>query len=211
MGTTSQRAARRGSTMRATAALLLALATAGCNTSGTPTPISGSPLSSAGGSTIAFESIDGPPVAVFHKLVAGLSSEADARNVAVVSREGPSHYRARGYLAAHVMRGKTQISWVWDIYDNEQRRALRIMGEEAGGKAGRDPWSTADDEMVRRIARASMDRIVALLGSPGVPAPAPAPAEPAGPAVAANAPDATLGLAAGPDVLLAASPVADPR
>ena len=196
MGTTSQRASRRGSTMRAAAALLLALAAAGCNTSGTPSPMAG-----AGGSTIAFESVDGPPVAVFHKLVASLSSEADARNVAVVSREGASHYRARGYLATHVMRGKTQISWVWDIYDNEQRRALRITGEEAGGKAGRDPWSTADDEVVRRIARASMDRIVTLLGTPGMPAaPAPGAQEPAGPAVASHRPDATLGLAAGPEI-----------
>ncbi|MCZ7658247.1 MAG: hypothetical protein M5U07_10515 [Xanthobacteraceae bacterium] len=168
--------------------VLAALALAGCAHNGTPSPTA----AAATGATIAFESIDGPPVGVFHKLVQGLSDEADARNVAVVSREGPSQYRARGYLAAHVLRGRAHIAWVFDIYDTEQRRALRIVGEEAGGKAGRDAWAVADEAMLRRIARASMERIAGLLGAPAAPA---APGAPANPVVAAQAPPAALGLA----------------
>ena len=165
----------------------LALALAACNHTGSTSPTASA--IGATGSTIAFESIDGPPVGVFHKLVQNLSSEADTRNVNVVSREGPAQFRARGYMAAHVVRGKTHIAWVWDIYDTEQRRALRITGEETGGKA-RDPWTAADDEMVRRIARASMDRIIALLGGQDVPE------APANRAIAARTPEVTVGLAA---------------
>ena len=88
------------------------------------------------GATVAFESIDGPPQAQFHTLVQDLNSEAQARQLAVIARDQPSAYRVRGYLAATVDRGKTTISWVWDVFDRNQRRALRISGSEIA-KAGR--------------------------------------------------------------------------
>jgi hypothetical protein len=31
------------------------------------------------------------------------------------------------------------------VYDRDQQRALRLSGEEPAGKAGRDPWTAADD------------------------------------------------------------------
>ena len=124
----------------------------------------------ASGPTIAFESIDGPPVGVFNRLVDNLSAEAQARNLAIASREGAANYRVRGYLAAQVIRGRTHISWVWDVYDDDKLRALRISGEEAGGRGGGDPWSVADEAMLRRIARTSMDRLAAFLRNPGAPA-----------------------------------------
>jgi len=148
----------------AVAALLTALAS-GCTTSNT----SNAALTTAStGPTVAFESIDGPPAAVFNRLVDTLSAEAQARNLAIASREGAANYRVRGYLAAQVIRGRTHISWVWDVYDDDKLRALRITGEEAGGRGG-DPWSVADETMLRRIARASMDRLAAYLGNPGGP------------------------------------------
>lgn len=162
----------------AVAALLAALAS-GCTTSNT----SNAALTTAStGPTIAFESIDGPPVGIFNRLVDTLSAEAQARNLAIASREGAANYRVRGYLAAQVIRGRTHISWVWDVYDDDRLRALRITGEEAGGRGG-DPWSVADDGMLRRIARASMDRLAAYLGNPGGPVD----------------PDATTAIAASPE------------
>ncbi len=74
----------------------------------------------------------------------------------------------RGYLAAQVVRGRTHISWVWDVYDDDRLRSLRIIGEEAGSRGG-DPWSAADEAMLRRIARASMDRLAAFLANPAAP------------------------------------------
>ena len=81
-------------------------------------------------STVAFESIDGPPPEVFRKLVADLNAEAGTRKIAVVSRESAATYRVRGYVSALVERDKTTFAWVWDVYDTDKRRTLRIAGEE---------------------------------------------------------------------------------
>jgi hypothetical protein len=139
----------------------------GCTTDGTTSNVSLA-TNTATGPTIAFESIAGPPPGVFNKLVDDLSNEAQSRNLAIASREGGANYRVRGYLAAQVVRGRTHVSWVWDVYDGGAKvRALRITGEEAGGRAGGDPWSVADDPMVRKIARTSMDQLAVFLSNPG--------------------------------------------
>jgi hypothetical protein len=126
----------------------------------------------ASGSTLAFESIDGPPPEVFRKLVANLNDEAGARQIAVVSRNGAATYRVRGYVSALVERGKTTFAWVWDIYDTDKRRTLRIAGEEpaTAGRNGRDAWAGADEQVLRRMARDGMDRIAGFLNSSAPPA-----------------------------------------
>lgn len=132
----------------------------------------------ATGATIAFESIDGPPPQVFNKLVASLNNEAGAQRIAVVSRNTPATYRVRGYVSAAVDRNKTTFGWVWDVYDADKRRALRISGEEAGSAAGRrDAWTSADDAVLRRMAHSGMEKIAAFLSSPE-PLPAAAPEMP---------------------------------
>jgi hypothetical protein len=152
-------------------AALLVLCAAGCS----ETTSSNAALTpGASGPTIAFDSIDGPPVAVFNRLVDNLSAEAQGRQLAMASREGAASYRVRGYLAAQVIRGRTHISWVWDVYDDDKLRALRIVGEEAGGRGGADPWSVADEAMLRRIARISMERLAAFVANPAAPVADPA-------------------------------------
>ena len=125
----------------------------------------------ASGSTLAFESIDGPPPEVFRKLVANLNDEAGARQIAVVSRNGAATYRIRGYVSALVERGKTTFAWVWDIYDTDKRRTLRIAGEEPAtvSRNGRDAWAGADEQVLRRMARDGMDRIAGFLNSSAQP------------------------------------------
>ena len=119
--------------------------------------------------SIAFEQIDGPPEGVFRKLVHELSEEAQMRQVAVVSRERPAQYRVRGYIAAHVRGNRTTIAWVWDVYDADQKRALRVSGEEEAGRAGDDAWATIDEQTLRRISRASLNQLVAFLAAPPEP------------------------------------------
>ncbi|KRR10344.1 hypothetical protein, partial [Bradyrhizobium valentinum] len=139
--------------------------------------------SAGGGATVAFESIDGPPPQVFDRMVSVLDSESKLRNLSIVSREGGATYRVRSYLSAQVVRGKTVIAWVWDVYDNNQQRALRLSGEEPAGKAGRDAWAAADDLILRKIAQAGLSGLSSMVnGSPDA-APAPAP-DRRGPAVA---------------------------
>lgn len=191
---------RRRSGLGVLAVVAVGLAVAGCNTSSAPTASAVAAQAQPRGPTIAFDSIDGPPIGVFNRLVDSLSGEAESRRVAVVSREAAASYRVRGYLAAHVERGRSHIGWVWDVYDGDRRRTLRISGEEAGGRAGSDAWAAADEAMLRRIARTSMDQLTAFLGVPDAPAAPATPARPAaGPVVAAApGPARALALAAAP-------------
>jgi hypothetical protein len=149
------------------------LVSAGCTTSGQPVlgaaGIGGPGIGGSGLRTVAFESIDGPPEQLFRKLVTQLGQEANARQVAMVSRESPAQFRIRGYVAAHVQGQKTTITWVWDVYDADRERAVRLAGEVPGAPSER-AWAAADDAVVSRIARDGMNRLAAYLAGPG-PAP----------------------------------------
>jgi hypothetical protein len=167
-------------------ALLFASAGAlgGCASGGAP---GASFAMASDGPTVAFESVDGPPPAVFDRMVSVLDSETKLRNLSIVSREGSAAYRVRSYLSAQVIRGKTVIAWVWDVYDRDQQRALRLSGQEVGGKSGRDalrnPWGAADDLVLRKIAQAGLSGLTGMInGTPEAP-PAVAPGS-RGPAVA---------------------------
>jgi hypothetical protein len=171
------------------AALLMACALGGCAGGGAP---SGAFAMAGGGSTVAFESIDGPPPQVFDRMVGVLDSESKLRNLAIVSREGAASYRVRSYLSAQVVRGRTRIAWVWDVYDANQQRALRLSGEDPAGKAGRDAWAAADDMVLRKIAQAGLSGLSGMInGTPAdVPPPASSPGR-RGPAVASAEPGAS--------------------
>ena len=170
------------------AALLLAAlcVLGGCANGGAPAGVF---ASAGGGATVAFESIDGPPPPVFDRMVNLLDSESKLRNLAIVSRESGASYRIRSYLAAQVSRGRTTIAWVWDVYDQNQQRALRLSGEEPAGKAGRDAWAAADDVVLRRIAQAGLTGLAGMINGTAPPeAPAAPPPGLRGPAVAEIAP-----------------------
>ncbi len=188
--TTLFRAAMAGRTAprAAVAAILLAMA---CGLGGCAggAAAGGSFAMAGGGSgpTVAFESIDGPPPQMFDRMVGMLDSESKLRNLSIVSRDGTASYRVRSYLAAQVScAAAPSIAWVWDVYDRNQQRALRLSGEEPAGKAGRDPWTAADDLVLRKIAQAGFSGLAAMINGTA-PADQPAPAsEPgrSGPAVA---------------------------
>lgn len=128
------------------------------------------------GATVAFDSLDGLPPGQFQRLVKDLNDEAQSRRLAVISREQPSAYRVRGYLAATVGKHQTTVSWVWDVFDQDEHRALRITGEETAKVRHKDAWAAADEAMLRRIALSTMEQLAAFLTSPAVaPGTAPAP------------------------------------
>jgi hypothetical protein len=156
---------------RMAGAMVLALSAASCSTLGQMIP---APTADIGGTTVAFESVDGPPAAVVHKIVRDLSTEATARQIVVVPRGGEAMYRIRGYLAVHAEAGQTTIAWAWDVYDGGQRRVFRLRGEDSAGSGSR-AWSAADDQTLRRIARSSVDQLALFLASArvaGIPEPA---------------------------------------
>jgi hypothetical protein len=170
--------------VRAVMLLAMLCELGGCAAGSAP---SNSLASAPGGTTVAFESIDGPPPQVFDRMVGVLDSEAKLRNIAVVSREGSAAYRVRSYLSAQIRGGRTIIAWVWDVYDRDQQRALRLSGEEATGKPGRDAWTQADDLVLRRIAQAGLTGLAGMVNGSAAPQ-EPAPRIPGlrGPAVASS-------------------------
>ena len=162
-----------------------AVALAACNPDDHPPP----PPAQPRGATVAFESIDGPPPGQFHELVQALNNEAQTRRLAVISRESPSAYRVRGYLAAKVVKARDHD--FLGLGRVRRRRPARAAHYRRGNRqeAGhRDAWSAADDAMLRRIAHSSMDQLAAFLTSPEV-----APGTPdSGPRLAlAGAPDSS--------------------
>lgn len=179
------------------AVMLLAAATmlAGCAGGNAPADSYAMAPSGGSGATVAFESIDGPPPQVFDRMVGVLDSESKLRSLSVVSREGSAAYRVRSYLSAQLVRGKTVIAWVWDVYDANQQRALRLSGEEptaakGGRDAARDPWAAADDLVLRRIAQAGFSGLSNMIsGAPDAPSSAPGLR---GPAVASVTPEAPV-------------------
>src|SRR5204863_4654970 len=164
--------------MIAAVLLVVAAALGGCAGGGATGSGSYAMAPSGGsGATVAFESIDGPPPQVFDRMIGVLDSESKLRNLSIVSREGGASYRVRSYLSAQVVRGRTMIAWVWDVYDANQQRALRLSGEEPAGKPGRDAWSAADDMVLRKIAQAGLSGLSAMInGAPADTPPAPGPA-----------------------------------
>jgi hypothetical protein len=170
----------------AIAATLLAMACAlgGC-AGGGAAPGDSFAMAGSGGATVAFESVDGPPPQVFDRMVGVLDSESKLRNLSIVSREGGASYRVRSYLSAQIVRGRTMIAWVWDVYDANQQRTLRLSGEEPAGKSGRDAWAAADDLLLRKIAQAGLSGLNRMIngGPADDAAPIQAPAR-RGPAVA---------------------------
>jgi hypothetical protein len=174
-------------TSRLAMSVALSLAAAACG-SVNPGAITGSlaPSATAADARIAFESIDGVPPDVFHRLVGDLTEEAAARQIAVVPAGAGAPYRIRGYLAAHAEHGATTVVWAWDVYDADLQRAFRLDGEEhtgaaarkdAPGKRGGDQWAAADEALLRRIARAGMDQMARFIAA-GPPPPEPAAAPP---------------------------------
>jgi hypothetical protein len=186
---------RAGSRVLAVVLLAASCALGGCAGGGAPSN-SYAMAASGSGPTVAFESIDGPPPQVFDRMVGVLDSESKLRSLSIVSREGAAAYRIRSYLSAQVVRGKTMIAWVWDVYDANQQRALRLSGQDPAGKAGRDPWTAADDLVLRKIAQAGFSGLSSMINGAAPDAPAlrgPAVASVLSPVPAVETPTTALG------------------
>jgi hypothetical protein len=141
----------------AAAVVAAAVALAGCVTNQQL-----SSLAEAEGASVVFESIDGPPRPVSTRLARSLDQEAAARRLVVLSRGGQALYHIRGYVAASAEAGGTVLSWAFDVYDAERRRAFRINGEE---RANAGAWSAADDDVLQRIASNSVGQIMAFIAA----------------------------------------------
>jgi hypothetical protein len=139
--------------------LALALSAAGCTTTSGGLP-------AGQHSTVAFDRIDGLPPAVFDRYVRKLGDEAEARKVPVVTREGFAPYRIKGYASVWTRGRQATMSWIWEVYDSDGQRVMRIAGDEKAGKAGRDAWQAVSDEVLARAARNGMEQLSVYFRGP---------------------------------------------
>lgn len=145
-------------TVRIVGAFALAVSAAACTTTG------GLPAGQR--TTVAFDRIDGLPPAIFDRYVRKLNEEAEARHVPVVTREGFAPYRIKGYASVWTRKRQATMSWVWEVFDSNGERVLRIAGDEKAGTAGRDAWQTVNDEVLARAARSGMEQLSVYFRGP---------------------------------------------
>jgi hypothetical protein len=126
---------------------------------------------------IALESIEGAPDTVKTELASALATAAAAQKITVVPSE-TARYRIKGYVTAYDRQdGHAEISYVWDVFDGNNRRAKRIEGvSTAEAKAGGNAWASVDPAALNKVATVSMSQVASFLATDGRNAPAPAPA-----------------------------------
>ena len=113
------------------------------------------------GGAVAVVAIEGAPESVQARLVGAMRGEAGARGVTLAASDAEARFRVKGYLSAYrTPEGATALAFVWDVFDADLQRARRVTGQDTirqGNPA--DPWTAADDETIRRIARESLSGI----------------------------------------------------
>lgn len=180
--------ARPAKIWRLAAAAALVLVLAGCQSTGTrltaassgPTLAAppeatqpGLPPVPAALASFRFDQVLGVPTNQADTLAEAIGLYARERNLTLVRRGDPTAtYRVLGYLSAVGGTGETNVVYVWDIVDANNRRLHRITGTEitAGGDA--DPWSGVTDAALANIAARTVEAIYAWVNQvPGDAAP----------------------------------------
>jgi hypothetical protein len=116
------------------------------------------------GVPVALESIDGAPAPVQTALLDELATAASDRKVELVGSSAQARYRVRGYLSTATEYGETKVSYVWDVFDSQKRRAKRLEGSRPVTLAS-GSISTIDKETLAKLAEASMEEIAEFLSA----------------------------------------------
>jgi hypothetical protein len=116
------------------------------------------------GVPVALESIDGAPAPVQTALLDELATAASDRKVELVGSSAQARYRVRGYLSTATEDGETKVSYVWDVFDSQKRRAKRLEGSRPVTLAS-GSISTIDKETLAKLAEASMEEIAEFLSA----------------------------------------------
>jgi hypothetical protein len=147
------------------AALGLGLALTACNDTASDFNPTAPPRARApAGVPVSLVSLSGAPETITSRLSSALSTQAARRDITIVGVDGKPRYQVRGYLAAHALSdGKAELSWTFDIYDSQRRRAKRFAGDEPM-RSGQD-WSAVTDQQLQAIAFKALDEIAEFLAA----------------------------------------------
>jgi hypothetical protein len=130
----------------------------------------------------------GPPEASGKLLQDQLKAALVKKNITVANLPtDKSEYTLRGYVVAGADKGKSKVSYIWDVTNAAEKQIHRISGEEpVAAVKGKDQWSSLTPQIAELIAAKTVTSVSAWLPTQAPSAQTPkAPASTAVP-VAAN-------------------------
>ncbi|WP_284776231.1 hypothetical protein [Agrobacterium sp. lyk4-40-TYG-31] len=115
------------------------------------------PSGSAAG-TIRFLPIIGAPVQAVTPLSRQLGAEARAKGLTIrPSGDTSAENILKGYLSAFADGSNVTIIYVWDVLDANGARLHRLQGQETVPARGSDPWASASDSTMQKIAAKTLN------------------------------------------------------
>lgn len=102
--------------------------------------------------TIRFLPIIGAPVQSVTPLSRELGIKARANGLNIKSStDQTTEHILKGYFSAFPDGGKTTVTFVWDVLDNNGNRLHRIQGQDSVANTAADPWAAVPAETMQRI------------------------------------------------------------
>ncbi len=115
------------------------------------------------GVPVALFSLEGAPEPVIQRLSTAIAGQAARRDITIAGIDGKPRYQVRGYLSAYpAAEGKGELSWAFDIFDAQKRRAKRFSGQE---KLAAADWSAVSETMLQAVAFKALDEIAEFLAA----------------------------------------------
>ncbi len=157
---------------------------------------------------IAVAPLLGPPDTVNKMFLSQLGSAIEKQKITVAKAPtDKSEYTLRGYVVSANEKGKTKVSYIWDVTDRTGKQVNRISGEEVVAPgASKDPWSGVTPQVVDLISNKTAGSIATWLPTQGQSAAVAATAPVAPPASGATNLQPVAPIAAAPAPLV--TPVA---
>jgi hypothetical protein len=153
----------RRKVMSVIAASAALFALAACTDTANEFNSAAAPRARAPGVPVSLVSLEGAPENVIARISSALQQQAARRDISIVGIDGNPRYRLRGYFSTQSSAdGKSELSWAFDIFDAQKKRARRFSGEETL-RSGGSAWSALSDPDIEKVAFKALDEIAEFL------------------------------------------------
>jgi hypothetical protein len=118
---------------------------------------------------IAVAPVIGAPDTVARQLESQVASAIEAQKITVArDPNAKADYTLRGYVVSAREKGRTKVSYIWDVTDASGKRVNRITGEEVlSGTQSKDPWASVTPQVVNTISSKTAGSLVTWLPTQG--------------------------------------------
>jgi hypothetical protein len=172
--------------------------------------IAGQPPAVSQTAKIAIAPVIGAPDTVAKQLQTQLTAAIESQKLTVAKGvNDKAEYTLRGYVVSAREKGRTKVSYIWDVTDPSGKRVNRITGEEVlSGAQTKDPWAAVTPQVVDTISNKTAGSLATWLPTQSAAAVAMGGAHQASPAVAGSVQTAATPMAPPPAQAPATFPAA---